>query len=48
MNKDTFIDEDIITSSNKVFQGFESDIAVVVWTLCNLTWETVKWYGIVK
>jgi len=33
--------DDIITSSNKVFEDFESDIAVGIWTQRNPTCETV-------
>jgi hypothetical protein len=35
---------DIITSTNKVFRDWESDMVVRSWKLCNSSWETVKGY----
>jgi len=40
--------EDIITSSNEVFDDFESTIGDEIWMLGNTTWETAKSYIIVK
>jgi len=40
--------EDIITSSNEVYEDFESDIAVAIWMLHNAAWETVNSYVLVK
>jgi len=37
-----------ITSSNEVFEEFESAIAIGIWKWRNSTWETVKSYVIVK
>jgi len=42
MNPDTFLLEEIITSSNEVFKGFESDMAVGIRKLGNLTPKTAK------
>jgi len=41
-NKETFILHAIITSSNELFNDCESDIAVVIWNLDNLTWVAEK------
>jgi len=43
-----FILEDIITSIDKVFIDWESNMVVGIWKLCNSSWETVKSYIIVE
>jgi len=40
--------EDIITSSNVVFEDWESDVAVRIWKLRNSSWDAVKFVVIIK
>jgi len=47
-NKDTFILEDIITSSIMLFKDWESDMVIVIWQLRNSSLQTFKIYIIVK